>query len=91
MSHLDAKAGRRLAKHLAEGGGGAGVYDRLEQNARRTEVRRTEVPRCATVDDRLCALRPGGQQHRHHRQRVDEELARIGERHRAGQADEPAV
>ena len=34
MSHLDAKAGRRLAQHLAEGGGGAGVNDRLQQNAR---------------------------------------------------------
>ena len=34
MSHLDAKAGRRLAEHLAEGGGGAGVYDRLQQIAR---------------------------------------------------------
>mmetsp|Transcript_36356 Transcript_36356/g.121725 ORF Transcript_36356/g.121725 Transcript_36356/m.121725 type:complete len:213 (-) Transcript_36356:58-696(-) len=65
MSHLDTKAGRRLAKHLAESGGGAGVYDRL------------------------CALRSGGQQHRHNRQRVDEELARVSQRHRAGQADEP--
>jgi len=45
MSHLDAKAGRRLAEHLAEGGGGAGVYDRLQQIARE-ETRSAATHNC---------------------------------------------